>query len=1369
VATQAALEYIVKVQDRELAVLRKNLRDMNKALGVETYRSTSTASKGFNNLDRSVGKTNRTLGQSVRGAVAGSGAFRGLGRAIAFASGAYLGAAGFSAVIRSGIDELQDQGRVAAQTNAVIKSTGAVAGVTAKEVDGLSQALLRKTGIDDETIKSGENMLLTFRNIRNVAGENNDIFDQATKATLDLSVAMGGDMTNAAIRVGKALNDPVRGITALRRVGVQFTAQQEAQVKAMVESGNVMGAQRIILRELNAEFGGSAAAYGRTLPGAISKARESFQNLEAEVLKGLTPSMNRAAQAVSKWTSNSDNMARVQKDVNDVIAAAKDVFKILRGTIEFLDKVTGSFKNTLLILMGVKVAATISGWVTSLEALIGAEAAAGAGATGLAGASGAAALLRARWIALGRLAPIGLVVTLAVEGKGISDWLRNNIPGLKTIHGWTQKLPGNNFDPLAPPWEWGNKKPGSSSTGLVQPPGAGTPTVARAGGIQLPRSFVPTHQTAGLAGFPAVDIMARPGTPIGAPEDGQITRISGNDPGLAPPQGQGGPWGLSIYFVGASGTTYYMTHLLKVGREGSYRKGQVIGVIGDYPGSPADHVHFGIHRGKSAQAYFASINVGAANIVGGGVSTPSVGGRSRGAKSPNTPPPPRKSTTIAALQALADQAGITPGKADDIAALRNLRTAIASQKIGGFTVGGISVAEIKGLNEKQLAALSAAFNQIDSINGQIDSLTTKAKAKKKKRVAAFKLSDIVGFTDIQANVATAKLAGGDDYVAALTKEQAFLKRALDKAKGHKDRIIKIAGELARIATQIKSAKKTVKKSDLIPISLQQDIADAQLGGDSDALLAALQREEKIISRARDAAKGVARLDLTGQLADVRGQIKGIQDDATAATQKIIDEAKSAADAAAEFKAAFTDAGNQIAEALGAANALPTGLVTELRNQFGQLVEIIPVEDLRRRIYDLNAQLANAITPEDVRSISDRLAELAPLISQAMDQVQQALQQSLDRLEGAFSDISDRTTSVFDAQTQAMLDDLDAQEAALNDTQDAVQSYGKSLSAAATRLKELQERHKAFDNQISSDEAERNLSDAQTKLEHIIARRGGGAVLQEARQAVADAQNRITDLRLTAEEESLQKIVDAEQETQSQQTQVVQREGTKRLTAQRLELTSMRNEQRRQLTAALAEFETYAENTTDSAETKLKKLNGIFQQYGIGPIANTGALMGTSFANAFQAVLDDFFNTKLPAYLTAKGLVNAIISTPTGQVTATVSATTGATGGGSTPAYAPGFLPYVPGMITLPGKVYGFASGALVRGGRGGVLARVGEGSHDEAVVPLDGKSLGGDVHLHFHEPIYGNVEEVARQLAGPIRDAILDKGRNTSSLWGKRG
>lgn len=153
--------------------------------------------------------------------------------------------------------EAQRVGRI---TDAVLKSTGGAAKVSADQVGALADSISVKTGIDDEAIQSGENLLLTFTRVRNEVGKGNDIFNQGTQIATDMSVALGQDMKSSVIQVGKALNDPVKGMTALRRVGVSFTQQQIDQVKALEASGKHLQAQKIVLGELKTEFGGTAAA-----------------------------------------------------------------------------------------------------------------------------------------------------------------------------------------------------------------------------------------------------------------------------------------------------------------------------------------------------------------------------------------------------------------------------------------------------------------------------------------------------------------------------------------------------------------------------------------------------------------------------------------------------------------------------------------------------------------------------------------------------------------------------------------------------------------------------------------------------------------------------------------------------------------------------------------------------------------------------------------------------------------------------------------------------------------------------------------------------------------------------------------------------
>jgi hypothetical protein len=167
------------------------------SLTFDLYAKDKTASATFDRFGRNIDQTDskmRRLGGSF--ASFGKTAAKGLAVGIA-AGGVALAAFG-----KSAIDQAREAQKVAGQTEAVIKSTGGAAKVTAGQVADLADALSMKAGIDDEAIQSGENMLLTFRNIRNEAGKGNKIFDQATKASLDLSVAMGKDLKSSSLMVG---------------------------------------------------------------------------------------------------------------------------------------------------------------------------------------------------------------------------------------------------------------------------------------------------------------------------------------------------------------------------------------------------------------------------------------------------------------------------------------------------------------------------------------------------------------------------------------------------------------------------------------------------------------------------------------------------------------------------------------------------------------------------------------------------------------------------------------------------------------------------------------------------------------------------------------------------------------------------------------------------------------------------------------------------------------------------------------------------------------------------------------------------------------------------------------------------------------
>ena len=229
--------------------------------------------------------------------------------------------------------------KVMKQTEAIVAATGGAAGLTAKQVADLSEQLSNQTGIDDELIQSSMNLLLTFKQVRNEVGAGNDIFNRASMAALDLGNVFGS--TDAAAKMlGKALSNPVKGINALTRAGVNFSDQQKAQIKTLVDSGKSLEAQKIILAEVEAQVGGTAAA---TATG-FDRMKVAIGNAAEDLGTILIPYVERFSQYVI------DNVVPVVSEFSDIVGknGLGAGIKYLSGEFFKATANMGAFGNIIL-------------------------------------------------------------------------------------------------------------------------------------------------------------------------------------------------------------------------------------------------------------------------------------------------------------------------------------------------------------------------------------------------------------------------------------------------------------------------------------------------------------------------------------------------------------------------------------------------------------------------------------------------------------------------------------------------------------------------------------------------------------------------------------------------------------------------------------------------------------------------------------------------------------------------------------------------------------------------------------------------------------------------------------------------------------
>lgn len=246
-----------------------------------------------------------------------SGSVQTLGHIIAVEFAARVAKAGFDALksgLKATIGAAMEAQRVQAQLDAVLRSTGNAAGLTRDEIIAMAGSLQRMTTFGDEAILSASNLLLTFTNIKK------DVFPAALETVLDMSVALGQDLKSSAIQLGKALQDPVVGVGALRRVGVNFSDEQMKVIRRLVETGRVAEAQKLILQELAAEFGGSARAQAETFAGRIEQLRNRLGDASEAIGMALLPILEQLA-------------GFLQSSVMPVIESGSQLFAALIETI----------------------------------------------------------------------------------------------------------------------------------------------------------------------------------------------------------------------------------------------------------------------------------------------------------------------------------------------------------------------------------------------------------------------------------------------------------------------------------------------------------------------------------------------------------------------------------------------------------------------------------------------------------------------------------------------------------------------------------------------------------------------------------------------------------------------------------------------------------------------------------------------------------------------------------------------------------------------------------------------------------------------------------------------------------------------------
>lgn len=280
-------------------------------------------SGGLKSIEKETNALNKTV-KMVGGAIAG-----------------YFAVSAVKDFVTESVQGFQEQQQAIAQVNAGLKSMGGASGQT---IESLSKYADNKMNAslydDDEILKKVSSTLLTFGSVTG------DTFNKAQDAAVDLSAKFGTDLQGATIQLGKALQDPIKGVSALSRVGVSFSDTQKTMIKTLVDTGQSAKAQQIILDELKKEVGGAAqAAYDALSPF------EKFQ-------KQMKPFQDEVGGAAVK----------LQEKLLPYMLQFLDILKDLFHWVQENKTLLEGFAIVLIILAAPMIAAAIAGW--ALEAAL---------------------------------------------------------------------------------------------------------------------------------------------------------------------------------------------------------------------------------------------------------------------------------------------------------------------------------------------------------------------------------------------------------------------------------------------------------------------------------------------------------------------------------------------------------------------------------------------------------------------------------------------------------------------------------------------------------------------------------------------------------------------------------------------------------------------------------------------------------------------------------------------------------------------------------------------------------------------------------------------------------------------------------------
>jgi hypothetical protein len=275
------------------------------------------------------------------------GSVRGILGTLGIAFGAYQ-LVGF---IKESTAQFHELSQETAKVEANLSATGAIAGMSLKDIQGYSKELSDHIHANRVQVMDMASQLLTFPAITK------DVFQSSMGIVADIAKQTGHELSQTAIMYGKALTSPAEGLQKMQRYGVMFTDTEKQKITALQASGKLIEAQKLMIESI-AHAGYAGVAQKMFDDDPIARFNKMIYNARIAIGEYVESVYVKVLPILTKWIKDIENIfISIKPYIINVFEPIVNLFKRITndtsGWTDYLNIAKGIFSDIYPSIMNI--------------------------------------------------------------------------------------------------------------------------------------------------------------------------------------------------------------------------------------------------------------------------------------------------------------------------------------------------------------------------------------------------------------------------------------------------------------------------------------------------------------------------------------------------------------------------------------------------------------------------------------------------------------------------------------------------------------------------------------------------------------------------------------------------------------------------------------------------------------------------------------------------------------------------------------------------------------------------------------------------------------------------------------------------------